>query len=235
MVFKRRDRRPIGRMLVEFLYPKGGWARAITYVKHRMRRLPDQPHRIARGIFAGVFVNFPPLFGVQMASAALIAWAIRGNIIAALLSTFLSNPITTPFIALMSVELGQWMLGIDMPLDARQLGGAILDAGHEIWDNVVAIFTSEPTQWHRLERFFHVIFLPYAVGSIIPGIIVSVISYYLSLPVIHAYQRRRDKKRRERLEKRIAARAAAAEKLQAEAAAAEAQALADSGTDRAGG
>ena len=80
-------------MTVEFVYPQGGFRRATQYLIHRMRRLPDQPHRIARGIFAGTFVNFPPLFGIQMLSAAALAWVLRGNRVTS------GQSVTTPMVA----------------------------------------------------------------------------------------------------------------------------------------
>ncbi|WP_330448804.1 DUF2062 domain-containing protein [Paracoccus marcusii] len=49
-------------------------------------------------------VNFTPLFGFHFLSAAAVAWIIRGNVLAALLATFVGNPVTLPFIALMSVS-----------------------------------------------------------------------------------------------------------------------------------
>ena len=74
------------------IYPKGGLRRAWSYLWHRLRRLPDPPHRIARGVFVGTFANFPPIFGIQMPVAALLAWAVRGNVWAALLGTVFVEP-----------------------------------------------------------------------------------------------------------------------------------------------
>lgn len=202
MVFKRRDARPWTRVATDFVYPRSGWRRAANYLLHRLRRLPDDPHRIARGVAAGMFCNFPPLFGVQMLSAALLAWVFRGNVLAALLATFVSNPLTTPFTALLSLELGHWMLGSRGTLDVNMLVHAFSDAGTEIWSNLLAIFTDEPTRWYRLKNFFFTIFLPYAAGSILPGIAASIASYYLTLPLIVAYHKLRDKRRIERAEKR---------------------------------
>ncbi|HKK86405.1 MAG TPA: DUF2062 domain-containing protein, partial [Roseovarius sp.] len=93
MVFKRRDKRPLWKAVADFLWPRGGWTRAFHYVKHRLRRLPDPPHRIARGIFAGIFVTFSPFFGLHFFLAASLAWVMRGNIVASLLSTFVGNPL----------------------------------------------------------------------------------------------------------------------------------------------
>ena len=202
MVFKRRTPRTWLRTVREFVYPSGGFRRATQYLVHRMRRLPDEPHRIARGVFAGTFVNFPPIFGIQFLSAALLAWTMRGNILAALLCTFLSNPITTPFIALASLELGHWMLGIDRSLSAVFIFQAFSQAGSELWANIVAIFTEDPTQWGKLAEFWRVIYFPYLVGSILPGIIVSLIAYYLTIPLVHAYQKLRRARLGDRLEKR---------------------------------
>lgn len=202
MVFKRRDRRSAAEILVAFVYPRGGFRRATQYVVHRMRRLPDEPHRIARGVFAGTFVNFPPIFGIQFASAALLAYGMRGNILAALLCTFLSNPITTPIIAVISLEMGWWMMGMDKSLDFVTVFAAFADAGSELWRNAKAIFTAEPTRWQDLGVFFKTIYLPYFVGSIIPGLIFSTLAYYVTIPLIRAYQKLRRGKLAERIEKR---------------------------------
>lgn len=202
MVFKRRNPRTWTQVIREFFYPNGGWMRAMTYVKHRLTRLPDPPHRIARGIFAGCLVSFPPLIGLQLLSAAALAFVIRGNILAALLATFLSNPVTTPFIAVVSMETGYRLLGIDATLTPKMIGLAFADAGSEIWRNFLAIFTDAPTHWDRLGNFFSTVYWPYFIGSLLPGLVVSAICYYLSLPVIHAYQKRREKKRRDRAAKR---------------------------------
>ena len=88
MVFKRRDRRSIWTTLCEALWPRGGWTRAARYVQHRLHRLPDPPERIARGIFAGVLTTFTPFYGLHFVTAAILAWVMRGNILASLLSTF---------------------------------------------------------------------------------------------------------------------------------------------------
>ncbi len=202
MVFKRRQALHWTRQATDFVYPRSGFRRATNYVLHRLRRLPDDPHRIARGVAAGMFCNFPPLFGVQMLSAALLAWAFRGNMLAAVLATFVSNPITTPLIALGSIELGQLMLGTRAALDMNLLVDGFTQAGTEIWHNITAIFTGAPTHWDGLEQFFGTIFLPYVIGSLLPGIVVAVGTYYLSLPLIVAYQRLRDKRRNERIDQR---------------------------------
>ena len=95
----------------EFFYPRGGWARAFEYVKLRLNRLPGSPEQIARGIWAGVFASFTPFFGLHFLLSALIAVILRGNILAALLGTFIGNPLTYVPIAWVGIQSGHMILG----------------------------------------------------------------------------------------------------------------------------
>lgn len=194
MVFKRRDRLPWWKATLRALWPSRGWGRALQYVKHRLRRLPDPPHRIARGVFAGIFVTFSPLFGLHFFLAAGLAWVLRGNVLAALLSTFIGNPLTFVPIAAISLQTGYSILGVrdfdDQELHGS-LGSTFVDAARDLKNNVWAIFTDAPADWSHLQIFFEEVFLPYLVGGLVPGAVVGLIGYYLSLPIIEAYQNRR--------------------------------------------
>jgi len=201
VVFKRRTPRTWIRAFIEFFYPRGGWSRATQYVIHRVRRLPDAPHRIGRGVFAGVFISFTPFFGLHFLGAAGIAWAIRGNILAALLATFFGNPITTPVIAWSAVELGHKILGSQGVMTFEEIVAAFGGATLELWRNIFAVFGPGTVEWSALTGFFDTIFLPYMVGGIIPGLIFGAIGHYLTLPLVDAYKKRRQKRLRERIEK----------------------------------
>ncbi|KEJ91002.1 DUF2062 domain-containing protein [Sulfitobacter donghicola] len=192
MIFKRRDPKPFLRSIAELLWPRGGWARAFHYVKHRMRRLPDSPERIARGIWAGVFVTFSPLFGMHFFIAAFLAKIMKGNILASLMATFVGNPLTFVFIALASLKSGHWILGTELEQgELRSLSRKFSDAGSDLWQNVVSIFTPEKMDWSGLAIFSRDVFYPYLIGGILPGIFFATISYYLAVPVLRAYQKRR--------------------------------------------
>lgn len=201
MVFKRRDRRSFWQTMLGWVWPRGGWARAFQYLRHRVGRLPDQPHRIARGIAVGVFVSFSPVFGLHMIGAAAIAWVVRGNIIAALLATFFGNPVSYPFIALGGMRLGHALLGSHFDGGIRQsFWRSFADAAQDLRHNIIAIFTDAPTHWASLAVFFDQIFLPYLVGGTVLGGIAGVAAYYLTLPLIAAYQRSRRLRIKERLD-----------------------------------
>lgn len=202
MVFKRRTPRSLPEWARELVYPRGGFRRAVQYVMHRMRRLPDQPERVARGFAAGVFISFTPFFGFHFLGSVGIAWAIRGNILAALLGTFVGNPVTTPIIAITSVTLGRWMMGMPGALDVAEIGRDFGHAGAQIWTNMTAIFTPEVMHWDRLAEFFHDIYLPYMIGGILPGLVVSLGFYGLTLPLVRAYHRLRAAKAGERAARR---------------------------------
>lgn len=175
---------------------------------YRLRRLPDQPHRIARGVAAGVFVSFTPLFGLHFLSAAATAWIIGGNILAALLATFIGNPVTLPFIAFASTAVGRHILGLKGDLSPHFIFREFSRATGEIWHNIRSIFGPEVAHWNMLHDFFFQIFWPYVVGGTILGLIVSVGVHYVTVPVFRAYQRRREKKMADRIE-RASQRAAA--------------------------
>lgn len=199
MVFKRRTPRTYYQTVSESLYPKGGWRRAGWYVLHRLRRLPDPAHKISRGIACGIFVCFTPFFGLHFLIAAVLAWLVNGNLMAALLSTFFGNPFTFPLIAAVSMELGSWILGMP-PIPLPFVVSAFSDAAVELWQNMIAIFTTDTPHWEGLLRFFDRVFLPYLVGGIIPGIATAMAFYFLSNPLLAAYQ----KARVARLKKRFA-------------------------------
>ena len=195
MVFKRRDRRNWLRAIWEVIYPKGGWTRAFHYVKHRVRRLPDSPERIARGIFAGVFTSFTPFFGLHFVVSVLLARVINGNLFASILATFFGNPLTFVPIAYSSLKTGYWLTGMNVDADPVRhgLGEMFYSASHDLWFNFKALFNNKTPEWAGLIEFYNDVFYPYMIGSLIPGVLSGLVCYYLSVPVIRAYQKRRNK------------------------------------------
>ena len=195
MVFKRRDPRSFLRAIGEFLWPRGGWGRGYLYIKHRIRRLPDSPERIARGIWAGVFTTFTPFYTVHFIVAFLIARTMRGNILAALMATFFGNPLTYVPIGVVSLKTGHFLLGTEFDEGAhRSFVGKFIDAGDDLKSNFIALFTGKDPDWHGLEVFFREVFHPYLVGGLIPGAITATVFYYISVTFIRAYQKRRRKR-----------------------------------------
>ncbi|MFV0512235.1 MAG: DUF2062 domain-containing protein [Jhaorihella sp.] len=195
MVFKRRDPRTWPQAIWEFLYPRGGWTRAFHYVKHRIRRLPDTPERISRGIWAGVFTTFTPFYGLHFLIAFLIARLMRGNILAALMATFFGNPLTYVPIGVAALKTGHFLLGTHFDEVAhRSFAGKFVDAGADLKNNLLALVMDREADWNGLLRFYDEVFFPYLIGGLIPGAICASIAYFLSVSVIRAYQNRRRKR-----------------------------------------
>jgi len=192
VVFKRRDQRSWTRVAADAVWPRGGWLRALHYVKHRMRRLPGTPEQIARGIFAGAFTVFLPFFGLHFVVAAALAKLMRGSMIAAILATFLGNPLTYVPMAYISLWTGHFLLGTS-PRDRFDDGpfDTFRGAAGDLWHNVRAVFTPDRANWTELHRFHDEVFLPWAVGGVIPGLILGTVCYHVSVPLIRAYQGRK--------------------------------------------
>ncbi|MFE3836653.1 DUF2062 domain-containing protein [Pseudogemmobacter sonorensis] len=216
MVFKRRDPQGWGGWLREMVYPAGGFKRATRYVLHRMKRLPDSPQRVARGVFAGSLIGFLPLPGLQFVAAWAAARLVNGNLLAALLATFNTNPVTTPFFAVLAMTLGHRIMGIEKELTPEYIGDAFAEASVDLWHNIKSIFTPATASWDGLAQFWHEIYVPYFIGALGPGLVLSLVGYYLTIPLVNAYQKARAAKAEERSARRLHLRdmvAAAAQRL----------------------
>ncbi|MEX5728411.1 uncharacterized protein Ga0609869_001764 [Rhodovulum iodosum] len=201
MVFKRRDKRSMVQIVQHSLYPRGGWGRALYYITHRVRRLPDTPHKIARGVFAGVLTTFTPFYGLHFILAAVVARMLRANMLAALLGTLFGNPLTYVPIGVVSLKTGHFLLGTEFDAEMHtSLVGKFAGAAGDFKDSFIALFTDATADWSGLEQFYHEVFLPYLIGGILPGLVTATAAYYITLPLIKAYQNRR----RGRLKQKLA-------------------------------
>lgn len=206
-MFRRRVPRSYVSLLRQAVWPRGGWSRALSYMRHRVQRLPDPPQRIARGVAAGVFASFTPLYGLHFFLAYGLARLMRGNGVAGLIGTFIGNPLTYLPIAWVSLVTGHWMLGTGDRLDGLGVSDmgrafdAMGQAAGDLWHNLVAAFGPATARWAGLERFWDDVFLPWSVGGLVPGIVCALAAYWLCLPAIAAYQTAR----RGRIAKRLAA------------------------------
>ncbi len=66
------------------------------------------PRAVALGIIVGVLLPF-----AQIVFAALLSLPVRANVPLAALTTFITNPFTTPLIWAFSYQVGRWMLHVD--------------------------------------------------------------------------------------------------------------------------
>jgi uncharacterized protein (DUF2062 family) len=66
---------------------------------------------VAVGLAAGVFIGFIIPMGVQIPLAALLAFWLRGNLAAAVLSTLVTNPFTVAPVYYLAYRLGAFLIG----------------------------------------------------------------------------------------------------------------------------
>ena len=174
------------------VYPRGGWVRALVYLAHRVRRLPDSPSRISRGVFAGTLVAFTPLFGLHFLIAPLLAMLIGGNVVASVIFVLVCNPLTFVPIAILSVTVGNGILGTaTRHTDGDNIASAIMEFTNAFWQNILAAFTDDLMDWTAVIIFMNDLFIPYLVGGILLGIIAAMLLAWLSHASIKLYQRRK--------------------------------------------
>lgn len=191
-MFKRKTPLSYWEWFVEGIFPRSGWRRVLYYVRHRLQRLPDSPHRIALGFSLGVFVCFTPVFGLHIILAIVLSLILRANVMAAIIGTFFGNPVTFPLIAGFSYRLGWFLLGKGEKEPVwHTIQAGFNDAFASLWRNFKTMFTADTADWTGLHNFWESVFLPYAVGGFMPGFVIAVLFYLGLRPLVHAYQKRR--------------------------------------------
>jgi uncharacterized protein (DUF2062 family) len=170
MLFRRRESESFLERMRVHLWPRRSWTRSSRYVVYRLRRLSDTPHAVALGFAIGVFTAVTPFLGTHMVMAALLAWVIGGSVVAALLGTFVGNPLTYPLFWYSTYEVGNLMLRGETSERQIDLSGGIFQKSLEqLWP----------------------ILKPMTLGSIPVGLALAALSYVLVKPMVEAYKHRR--------------------------------------------
>jgi uncharacterized protein len=159
------------------------------FVRNRIFRVDDDPRRVARGIAVGFFVGFLPLMGIQMVFAFFVAKLCKANRMMAMLSVWISNPVTAVFIYYPCYLLGRLLLAkTGKPLGAEHL--------QHVFENVFTtehifhdVFTAQ--FWSDAYKAFMHIGLEITLGGIILGAIAAKVGYWVSLVLIQRYRRRK--------------------------------------------
>lgn len=174
-----RRRQPLGwfHYCKELFWPKAGWRRVITYLKHRVFRLRASSYSIAVGFSCGVAMSFTPLVGLHFIIAAILSWPLRGNIIAAALGTMIGNPITFPIMWGASYKLGILLLG-KPPVVGPDGSTGIMAAIEQMGENTLLTNVVEITG-------------PWMLGSMITGPCAAVVAFVLVKFGVRAYRKRR--------------------------------------------
>jgi len=176
-MFRRRKNKTLLQRTWELVWPRMGWLRAGTYLRHRVARLSGSPYSIAAGLACGAAVSFTPFIGFHFVLAALIAWLIGGNLIASAIGTAVGNPWTFPFVWWGTLRLGEIILGSSRATNIPERISL-----HYIFDHPWAVL------------------LPMTIGGLLVSGVVWTIVYFSSSYFVEKYQRIRAERLRRRRE-----------------------------------
>lgn len=144
-------------------------------LREKLLDLQDAPHSLAGGVAIGMFIGFTPLFGLKTLLCLGLAFLLRCNPIAAVISVSLHDVVTPLWPVLLEIEY--------------KIGSVIL-----AWLGV-AVSHQVPAHFHFREILQWTTFLgvglPMLIGSLFLSTPAAVIAYFLTLPV---FQRRAAKK-----------------------------------------
>ena len=123
---------------------------------YKIMRIDDPPYKIARGVAIGVFMGIFPTFGLGIVFAIAAAYILKANRAAAVLGSFIMNPLTTPFF---------WAI-------SSAVGAVIL------WEDKEVVMASIKN--HNLLNGMGWAFLVYLVGSFVVSIVFAALSYFIT-------------------------------------------------------
>lgn len=181
MLFRRRDRPAVGERIRIFFVPRRNYARSFKYFGKRVLRLTGSPHSVAAGVAAGVAASCTPFIGFHFVLAFVLAFLVRGNMIAAALGTAVGNPLTFPFIWVLTFNIGNAVQGLwrDGP-PARLPPHFIRDVGERGWDAIQPLL------------------LPMVIGALPLAIATATVFYAFTRGTVGMYQENRRRKLAER-------------------------------------
>ena len=195
-IFRRRRRRPISQTLRYYLWPRTGWVRSVRYVAYRLRRLRGSPDSIAVGVAWGVAVSFTPFYFLHIGLAVVGSWFMGGSLLAAAIGTLFLNPLTFPFISLLTYSIGSYFLALSTSFE--DMGDVSL--GY-IFDSFSASFEGMEvvSLGYIFDKFLEILMpflLPMAVGGILVGIASWILVFLSVRMLVSRYRELRIEKRR---------------------------------------
>ena len=193
-MFNRRKQQKVSERLYGWVRPQSGWKRAWRYIMHRLARLPGTSYSIAAGFACGAAISFTPFVGLHIVISGLLAWIIRGNILASAIGTIVGNPWTFPFIWIWLYESGNWILR----KSSDKLTGEpdFYASFNLIWESMLRLDVST-----MIEAIFPVVW-PMFLSSIPTAIFVWIAFYFPLVKLIDGYQHRRIRRLQKRAAKR---------------------------------
>lgn len=86
-------------------------SRWLRYTFLKVKRMKDNPQKLARGLALGVFLNFLPTFGMGIFIAIVVAKFLRANAFLACSAAF-ATKWCIPLLYALNLKVGQMLLGM---------------------------------------------------------------------------------------------------------------------------
>jgi uncharacterized protein (DUF2062 family) len=144
-----------------------------TKIREQFRSLwsaHTSPQKLALALAVGVFLGASPLWGFHTLLAIALCFLVDLNKPATLFGTLVSNPFFAPFLIFFSLEAGSWLL----------YDRAAHLSLKEIKENL------RSPHWQDLLNEY---LLPYCVGSVIVGLALAFVTFWVALWVARSYRR----------------------------------------------
>lgn len=163
----------------------------------RILRESGTPEAIGRGVAVGIIVGMTPIIGLQMTVAALMAWAVRGNPVAAILPVWLTNPFTIPPVFWVEYQVGVFFMS---SVGGGGAGGKVVECfdefRHLLHEGVgqVGFLTATWRYTSSLLDLGGSVFLPMLLGGVVLGVVMAVPSYFVASRAVRLVRERRKAK-----------------------------------------
>jgi len=105
-----RKTKPFKDRVRDAVWPRMGIRRYVMYLKNKVLRLSATPHAVAAGVASGAAVSCFPFVGLHFVLGFVLAFFVRGNMLAAAIGTAWGNPITFPFLFAAAYQSGSFVL-----------------------------------------------------------------------------------------------------------------------------
>jgi hypothetical protein len=155
------------------------WSDPRTLLRHVLM-LDDTPHHIAMGVAVGMFIGMTPTVGIQMILVMIFAFLSKPlfhfNRVAALITVYISNPVTMLPIYWFDYKVGTFFVERTVSRDEFQQIFEY-DGFAEWWQTIVDLFVE--IGW------------PLAAGTAVVATVSGVVSYPIILWLVRTFQRRR--------------------------------------------
>ncbi|EPR42233.1 Protein of unknown function DUF2062 [Desulfovibrio sp. X2] len=149
--------------------------RRARLLRLQVLRVRAEPEVVARGVACGIFAGWLPaipLFPLQIVTALVLSFLVRGSKIAAFAATWISNPLNWVVFYLIDFKVGSLFSPfgeLDLNVRFDDLHAAAVQLADVSWKGLVVM----------------------GIGGTMIGVPCAILSYFVALPLIRGYRKRR--------------------------------------------